>query len=602
MPERKGRGFELLLLALMTVAAVASIPFWWKGNSTQTIVVEQRERQVAASMPVQTTSATPITISIVSSNTKETWLHAQAIQFQNDSSRSEEWQANGHPIRVTILQETIDGKKVDYRSGTMVAHIVAEKIQPTIASPGEPSWTKKLNKEWRAMHNSPIVKKDALLVVRTPVVLAMWQSRAQALGCWPEVKEGCSWERLSALAVDKNGWGGAGHPEWGPLKLGYGYFGESNSGTLGIVAMCMAGTKKTTGLQMQDVSVESECGKVIERIEQAKVHSGKSDIWLLERMVAGGPEYLDGVITYESNVIRANQKSDDLREPLVSVYPSKRTIVVGHPFAILDGASWVSGEQIAAAEIFRRYLLRGEAQKEVLALGMRGADPQAPLLSPIELAYGANPATKLTEVELPDAVVIDQIEAVWHKLKKRAFVALVFDKSGSMRGQKMAAAVKGAQAFVGAMELPDTLLWLPFDGIVYGNLMRGTKREIGERLTQDIAGTLASGDTALYDAVKMAHQTLSDYRKANGNNARYGIVILSDGEDTKSKITLPELESILAPSEGDPHGVQIHTICIGSDCVEKVLMRIATAAHGKYWKGNTPAEMISVYQGIATHY
>ena len=41
-----------------------------------------------------------------------------------------------------------------------------------------------------------------------------------------------------------------GQPAWHKLKLGYGYTGESNSGTLSMVLMCMLGVKKTTALSL----------------------------------------------------------------------------------------------------------------------------------------------------------------------------------------------------------------------------------------------------------------------------------------------------------------------------------------------------------------
>jgi len=58
----------------------------------------------------------------------------------------------------------------------------------------------------------------------------------------------------------------------------------------------------------------------------------------------------------------------------------------------------------------------------------------------------------------------------------------------------------------------------------------------------------------------------------------------------------------LSPQESDPTGVQIHTIAIGKDADERTLKRIANAAHGSYWKGQTVDDMISVYRAIATYY
>jgi hypothetical protein len=58
----------------------------------------------------------------------------------------------------------------------------------------------------------------------------------------------------------------------------------------------------------------------------------------------------------------------------------------------------------------------------------------------------------------------------------------------------------------------------------------------------------------------------------------------------------------LLPGESDPTGVQIHTIAIGNDADEGVLRRIATAAHGKFWKGETVEQTAEVYRDIAKYY
>jgi von Willebrand factor type A domain len=81
------------------------------------------------------------------------------------------------------------------------------------------------------------------------------------------------------------------------------------------------------------------------------------------------------------------------------------------------------------------------------------------------------------------------------------------------------------------------------------------------------------------------------------------VVILSDGQDTGSKnSTMTLLESKLKPSEGDPTGIQIHTIGIGEDADEQVLKKIANLAHGQYWKVAKPADVVKTYKQIATYY
>jgi Ca-activated chloride channel family protein len=543
-------------------------------------------------------------ISIASSNTKEEWLHAAAQAFNEAARTNKDYQIGGRPIAVQILQEVVDGKSVDYRSGTLVADTLAGRIKPTVVSPGEESWLAKLKADWKLANGAALVSGDAPILLRTPLVIAMWQSRAKALGCFPAVGPDCTWERVRALALSPDGWKSFGHPEWRRFTLGYAYFGESNSGTLAVVAMCMAGAKKTAGLTLADVGEGTGCGKFIAGVDQAKFHAGKSDVWLIDKIVDRGPEYLDAVITYESVVIATNRKHGArLREPLVAVYPQDGTAVVGHPYAILDGAPWVTPEQVAAAKLFQAFLLGAAQQQAVLGSGLRPADPGVKLAAPIDASLGANPEARLVALEIPDGRVIDQIGEVWHRVKKHAIIVLLFDKSGSMReGGKIGAAVRGAQEFVKQMGGEDQLVWMPFDDHLFVGGVRGSKARVGEELIQQIASTRAEGGTALYDAVKAAFTELSTARGKGQDTMRYGVVILSDGKDENSRTTLAELEERLRPLENDPTGIQIHTIAIGSDADENVLRRIAGAANGRYWKGQSEKDMVRIYKEVATYW
>lgn len=543
-----------------------------------------------------------IRISIANTSAKQEWLH-RAVQSFNEASRGEaRLQLDGKPIAVEVLQEVIDGKKVDYRSGTMVTDTLEGRIKPTILSPAEEAWIAKLNSEWQAIHGRPASTGQAPILARTPMVVAMWQSRARALGCWPTVEERCTWETIRTLATSPTGWEAFGQPAWRKFKFGYGYVGESNSGTLSVVLMCMLGVGKTSGLALHDVDAANGCGRAIADFETAKVHSGKKSDWLLGRMRSGGPEYLDAIVTNETEVIGFNrQYGPELREPLVSVYPRDGTILFGHPFAVLNGVPWVTPEQVRAAGVFRDFLLTSEQQEAVVALGLRPGESTARLGSPIEATFGANPYAALHVLELPDPLVVDRVIELWHVVKKPAVIAVVFDKSGSMAGAPLSAAIAGAKAFIERMDRVDWLLWMPFDDKVYSGA-RGTRAEVGERLIQEIGSTTAGGGTALYEAILEAHTALQEERRQRGDTVRYGIVVLSDGKDTASRRGLSAIDERLRPTEQDPTGVQIHTIAIGGDADTKVLQRIATSAHGKFWKGKSAQDMVTIYQEIATHY
>ncbi len=174
-----------------------------------------------------------------------------------------------------------------------------------------------------------------------------------------------------------------------------------------------------------------------------------------------------------------------------------------------------------------------------MRLGLRPADPRVPLGPPVELSTGANPQTSLLALEVPETLVVERIEEVWHAVKKKAIIGLVFDKSGSMKGAKLGAAIKGAQAFVRSLDLGDTLLWIPFSDQVYAGRTRGLKSKIGEQLIGDVGAIAAGGNTALYDAILLTASELEALRKTYRDTVRYGIIVLSDGKDTGSPIASP---------------------------------------------------------------
>ena len=545
-----------------------------------------------------------IRVSIASSSTKKEWIDESVKAFNAASRNNRSFQVNGKPVFVQVLLEEIEpGTSDHYRSGTMVTDTLSGRIQPTVISPAESTWIEQLNDEWRTLHGSRLVEQPAASLTRTPLIIALWQSRAVALGCWPDPQPACTWQRLRELARSPQGWGSFGHPEWGSLKFGYGYVGESNSGTSTAVALCMLGAGKTSGLTVDDVGPATGCGKAIADVETAKVHSGKKSSWLLGLMRDGGSDYLDGITTYEQEVVSFNRENGaNLREPLVAAYPQDGTLIAEHPFAILDGADWVSPEQGEAATLFRDFLLSEGRQAALRESGLRPANPGSPAMPPIEPRFGAVPGATIVPITPPDVLVLDRLTEVWHEVKKHAVIVLVFDKSGSMEGAKLTTAIAGATAFVDAMDPQDYLVWLPFDTQVYGTV-EGYKSEIGETLSGAIAGTSASGGTALYDAIAEAQRRIEAKRATLGTSVRYGIVVLSDGQDTNSRrASLASLRAALAPSESDPTAIQMHTIGIGTDADKNTLTALAATSRGKFWNAKDPNRVLESYREIAVHY
>jgi len=364
----------------------------------------------------------PIKITVASSSTKKEWLNQAIRIFNEDSKANAQLQIEGRPITVTVLLEEIEPGRWDhYRSGSMISDILSRKIEPTIASPAEPSWILKLKEKWP--ERKAMVSDDGPGLVQTPLVIAMWQSRATALNCWPTAGPDCIWERVRALASSADGWGTLGHPEWGKLKYGYGFVGKSNSATFTMVLICMSGLQKSAGLTLDDVRRETGCGQAMMALRKppadtAVIRIEEKSEWALRDMWQMGPAYLDAVTTYEQEVIEVMaEQAPRLPEPIVAVYPQDGTILATHPFTILDGAPWVTPEQVKAAEVFRQFLLSRQQQSLLLRYGFRPADVAVPLGPLIDPTYGANPQAHLVQVEVPHSQVIDAVVKVWEQIR-----------------------------------------------------------------------------------------------------------------------------------------------------------------------------------------
>lgn len=546
----------------------------------------------------------PIVVKIASASTKKEWIEDALKRFNAASKSDRSFQVNGNPITIEILQEEIEPGVWDhYRSGTLVTDILSGKIQPVAASPGEGTWLRKLNSDWKGVRGSAIFTDEPTPLLLTPVIIAMWQSRAVALGCWPVAGPQCTWRSLSELSADPRGWASYGHPEWGKFRFGYGYVGESNSGTSAALMFCMAGLGKTAELRIEDIDENNGCGQSLTKVEKAKVHSGIKSEWLLNLMKEKGQTYLDAVVTNEQDVIEFNRANGSGQwEPLVVAYPQDGTVVRNDPYVVLDRAPWVTPEQARAARLFQSFLLSDAEQKKLPDWGLRPKERVENSAPPIGSDKGANPEASFYAVPAPDGPVFDRLNEVWHGTKKHAVIALVVDRSSSLDPGKLDSTKEGLIKFIEALDPQDYLLWMPFDESVHPGVS-GSVYDIRETLVSLIKKEKdTGGGSSLYDAISEAYSNLEGRRMSLGDSVRYGIIVLTDGRDTKSKVSFTQLRTRLDLASGDPTGIQIHTIGVSEDARTDILKIIANTAHGRYWDASDPKRLSSIYTRIAVYY
>jgi Ca-activated chloride channel family protein len=554
------------------------------------------ETQQQANQPVQTPpgpaiqctahSSNPITLTMYYGSEKENWMKDVVADF------------NAH--HYAACDGAITVKAIPGGSGQSMQQIADDTIQPDVWSPAGSVWLTLLNAQWQQKHGSNIIgtgATDALPLVSSPIVIAMWKPEAEALG-WPQKAIG--WSDIARLSTNPRGWAAYGHAEFGAFKFGHTHPDYSNSGLDAIIAMNYAAANKVRGLTIAEVN-NAATEQFINNVESAVIHYGDSTGFFAEKMFGGGPSYLSAAVLYENLVVEANdgKQYSHLPYPVVAIYPKEGTFYSDHPFAILH-ASWVTPAKQVAALAFRNFLLDQPQQVKALRYGFRPANQQVKLAAPLDSAHGIDIAQPKTLLPIPGADVVQAIKTSWSQQRRKVNVMLVLDRSGSMNDEinnipKIQAAKQGLLEFINLLGDNDQLGLTVFSDqadILSPVSQLGPKRP---DLLNRANNILATGGTRLFDTMLEQFQAM---QQTPSNNIR-AIVILTDGMDTGSRTKLDGLlPQISAKGEDAGAAVKIFTIAYGQDANENDLKKIATATGAQEFQGN-PQNIKEVYNQIS---
>ena len=525
-----------------------------------------------------------VTIHIVYGSEKQEWLEPLVEVYNAQKVKT----ANGSRI---VVQATPMG------SIESAEAIVSGTLKPTVWSPASSIYIPVANAAWRSgEHTGDLVVGTPKDLVLSPVVIAMWQPMAMALG-WPEKHLG--WAEVAALATSDEGWAAYGYPEWGRFKFGHTHPNYSNSGIVSVIAEAYAGANKQRGLTTEDLQ-RPELKAFMADVESSIIHYGTSTGFFAQRMFERGPSYLSAAVMYENLVVAQEAKrltGQSPQLPVVAIYPREGTFWSNHPYAILN-APWVTEEQAAAAEAFLSFLLDRPQQLKAGAFGFRPADPSIPLTSPLDAQHGVDPMQPQTVLEVPSAEVIARIQELWREVKKPVDLVVVMDISGSMRGDKIAAARNSLLQFISLLDDRDRLQVILFGSDLVTLTPLSPLGEKRADVTMRVSGITEQGNTRLYDAVKAAYDEL----EANGSPRHIrAMVVLSDGEDTASRLSLSDLVNQIGLLSEGGEATKIFTIAFGSDADENVLRQIAETSGARMYKGD-PQTIGEVYAQIATFF
>ena len=112
---------------------------------------------------------------------------------------------------------------------------------------------------------------------------------------------------------------------------------------------------------------------------------------------------------------------------------------------------------------------------------------------------------------------------------------------------------------------------------------------------------IAEGGTCLYDAVLEALRMLGNVRLRNnkeGIKRLYGIVLISDGEDTNSIMTENQLFTTCMPAQAESDGIKIFPIAFGNSAHKVILKKMADRTGGRLNTAN-PDSIEKIYLRIS---
>ena len=345
--------------------------------------------------------------------------------------------------------------------------------------------------------------------------------------------------------------------------------------------------------------------QAMQTLEQNTAKYGRQAPALLELMAQTGTSYLHAAAVPEAEVVRFNTtRGDELEFPLAFIFPSAGTIWADHPYCVLDNADWVDDVEAAAGQTFLDYLLEAEQQSLAIDNYLRPLDSNIQLHAPMSLDNGTDPSVTVEKVPAlpsPSAELSEAIIDQFFLTKRKASIIVVLDVSGSMQGEKIKTPHPATAEFLRRLHPVYEVAVLTFSD---GTTVLSDPARVGdvvETLSSRVSTITTNGNTSLYDAVchatKLA-QTLQDEDVVNGEFRLYGVVLLSDGEDTVGNPSAGQMFATCLPNNAEANGIKIFPIAFGDGADTSTLTRIATVTGGRMFTADE-SSITRIYESIS---
>lgn len=497
-------------------------------------------------------------------------------------------------------------------SGTVMQGIVNAVINPNSSNVERPTIFQPSVSHWLALANHETGRAifdlaDSPATANAPVVMAIWESRLQAIRNTVGYQE-VGWAELLDVLNSPNGWQDYGIPN-GRRTVYYGHTDPFISSTAlsTLIAEYYAAARVNgfTGRRLTLNEVNDPAVQDGVRAIESLIRHYSERTTEFRNYIAQGPDYLDFVALEENDLIAINRGLTTFQPPekLVALYPREGTFWHEHPIGI-PNAPWVTEEQRAAARVFTQYVLMPEQQELIMSFGFRPVNPEVELGFPFEEQFGVTVAGPATVLDVPEPAVIQRIQQTWSFVKKQADIMLVIDVSGSMSQQnKLEQARQAALAFIENTEATNRVGLAVFSDSFRVVVPLGLLENNISRLRSEIIALQPEGGTALYNAIVDSTTIMESLTETNRIRA---VVLLSDGEDTcqgDKCVGIDASITAIQATRNDLNPVIVVPVGYGSLSteLERVLSRIA-AASNTTWIAGDPSNIQGLLQLISSFF
>jgi len=172
----------------------------------------------------------------------------------------------------------------------------------------------------------------------------------------------------------------------------------------------------------------------------------------------------------------------------------------------------------------------------------------------------------------------------------RINAAIVIDRSGSMQGDRIAAAKEGARVALERLSSDDTVALVAYNHNVDVLSPAAPLGGSQERLKRAIDRLTADGTTALYDGVKEGGRQVEEFLSDNNVNR---VVLLSDGLANVGPSSPRELATLGRKLAS--RGITVSTIGLGLDYNEDLMQRLAAASDGNHVFVERPSDLAEIF-------